>query len=133
MTRNRTDTDYQPQDLLEGLAQGTETEVAGPLVISADGRRLRLPDGRDVTLMRRRSLRLLVLRLVEERLARPGTALRVEALLEAGWPGERMLPHAGQARVYVAISTLRRLGLSGVLQHTGGGYRLDPAREVRKG
>jgi hypothetical protein len=68
----------------------------------------------------------MLLALAEARRDRPGDAIDVEALLEAAWPGENPLPEAGINRVYVAISTLRKLGLSDVLQRWDGGYRLDP-------
>ena len=31
--------------------------------------------------------------------------------MEAGWPGEPVLPDSGANRVYVAVATLRKLGL----------------------
>ena len=111
------------------VADGTgETRAVDeePLVISADGRWFQVPGGRKVTLMRRRSLRLVLRRLLEERLSRPGSALSVDDLLEAGWPGERVVPHAGAARVYVAISTLRKMGLRTFLVSRDDGYLLDP-------
>jgi hypothetical protein len=40
---------------------------------------------------------------------------------------ERPLPEAGNNRVWVTISTLRKLGLGDVLQRWDGGYRLDPS------
>jgi hypothetical protein len=111
------------------IADGTgETPavLGDALVISADGRWFQLPTGRKVTLMRRRSLRLVLRRLLEERLARPGSALSVDELLSAGWPGERVVPHAGAARVYVAISTLRKMGLRAFLVSRDDGYLIDP-------
>jgi hypothetical protein len=120
-----------------GLAEGTGTDlrtVRQPaLTVSLDGRRFHLASGEEVMLMRRRAPRLVLLRLVEERLTHPGRTLSVADLLAAGWPGERVLPEAGQSRVYVAISTLRRLGLAGLLVHTGSGYLLDPGKDVRRG
>jgi hypothetical protein len=53
-------------------------------------------------------------------------ALPRDALLEAGWPGERVLAEAGATRVRVAIATLRSLGLGDVLQTRDDGYLLDP-------
>ena len=48
--------------------------------------------------------------------------LSVDALVVAGWPGERILSAAGAERVYAAIATLRRLGLRGLLVQHGEGY-----------
>ena len=41
-----------------------------------------------------------------------------------------MLPEAGASRVYVAISTLRRMGLRDLLQRIDTGYLIDPATRV---
>jgi hypothetical protein len=65
--------------------------------------------------------------LAEAQTLRAGAALTVDDLLTAGWPGERPLPEAANNRVWVTISTLRKLGLGEVLQRWDGGYRLDPA------
>ena len=57
----------------------------------------------------------------------PGRPVPVTAIVEAGWPGERMRAAAGSTRVYTALSTLRRLGLRDVLVRApGGGYLLMP-------
>jgi DNA-binding SARP family transcriptional activator len=56
-------------------------------------------------------------------------ALRYEALLDAGWPGERVFAAAARKRVRSAIATLRALGLRDLLVTTGDGYMLD-ARTV---
>ena len=64
--------------------------------------------------------------LTEQRRQAPGRALSLEALLEAGWPGERLRGRSGASRVYVAVATLRRLGLGGTLRRTDDGYLLDP-------
>jgi predicted ATPase len=78
-----------------------------------------------VDLSRRRSLRLVLARLLDER-ARGDASVAWDALLEAGWPNERVGAEAGQHRVRVAILTLRKLGLGRHLQTTEEGYRLDP-------
>ena len=55
----------------------------------------------------------------------------MDALQSAGWPGERMHPEAASNRVYVAITTLRKLGLKPVLVRRDDGYLLDPEVTVR--
>ncbi len=108
------------------LHSGVQTRVA--LGVCSAGQWFRLPGGPVVSLERWRLLQRLLLRLVAERQARPGEALSVDALIEAGWPGERMIPRAGATRVYTAIASLRRLGLRDVLLRVeGGGYLLTPA------
>ncbi|HSO40083.1 MAG TPA: hypothetical protein VLT33_46465, partial [Labilithrix sp.] len=79
-----------------------------------------------IDLGRRGAVRLILLGLVERHLAAPGATLDAPALLALGWPGERVLADAGGTRVRVAVSTLRRLGLAGVLLTREDGYLLDP-------
>lgn len=91
------------------------------------------PAGSRADLGRHRAHRLLLARLVEQRVGRPGEPLSVEALIAAGWPGERILPRAAANRVYVAVTALRKLGLAGLLVRTRDGYLLDPAVEISTG
>ncbi|MEZ4240343.1 MAG: hypothetical protein R3F59_30160 [Myxococcota bacterium] len=103
--------------------------VAAAALVAGDDR-LTLPDGTVVDLARRPTLRRVAARLVEQRLAAPGVALPLDAVLAAGWPGERILPEAGANRVYVAMATLRKLGLAAALLTRDDGYLLDPALAV---
>jgi hypothetical protein len=96
------------------------------LVVAEDARAFRTPAARAVTLERRHAVRLILVKLVDHRLKAPGESLASDALLEAGWPGERVLREAGASRVYVALATLRRLGLRCLLTSRDGGYLLDP-------
>ncbi|MCG8591241.1 MAG: hypothetical protein MJE66_18265 [Proteobacteria bacterium] len=77
--------------------------------------------------LRSKPMRLILRALLEARETRPGAMLRVEELLSAGWPGERVRRRAGQNRVYVAVNGLRRSGLGADLESQDGGYRLSPA------
>ena len=79
-----------------------------------------------VDLARRGAVRLILAGLVESHRLAPGTTLGAAALLALGWPGERVLADAGGTRVRVAVSTLRRLGLAGILLTRDDGYLLDP-------
>jgi len=88
------------------------------------------PTAEAVSFARRKNLRRVFARLLDARLADPGKALGVADLLEAGWPGEKVLPNAGANRVYVALATLRKMGLKDVLRSTDNGYFLDPAVPV---
>jgi hypothetical protein len=58
-----------------------------------------------------------------ERRPRP---LTLDALFEAGWPGEHIVQTAAHRRVYTAIGTLRDLGLRDVLIRRDDGYLLAP-------
>ncbi len=78
-----------------------------------------------VDLSKRRTLRLILVRLLSARLSSPGAPLPMEAMLDAGWPSERVLAEAAANRVYVAINTLRKLGLRDALASREGGYLLD--------
>lgn len=99
------------------------------LVVSASGRWFQPPGGQKVSLSQRRALRLLLKKLAEQRLGAPGEALPLEALLKSGWPDEKIAPEAGKSRVYMALSTLRNLGLREILLRRDDGYLLDPSIE----
>ncbi len=94
------------------------------LLVCAHGRWFRAPEGHVVSVSRWRPLQRLLERLAERREIAPGEPLAVDALVAAGWPGERMLSKAGATRVYTAIASLRRLGLKGMLVRDERGYRL---------
>jgi hypothetical protein len=100
------------------------------LVIAHDGSFFRPPASEVVDLRRYEKLRLVLGRLRRERLDNPGEGVALTTLLAAGWPGERVLPKAGASRVYVALSTLRRLGLRRILLSRRGAYLLDPTVRV---
>jgi tetratricopeptide (TPR) repeat protein len=94
------------------------------LVVCARGSWFRTPRGEVISVARWRPLQRLLERLAERREIAPGEPLTVEALVAAGWPGERMLPKAGATRVYTAVASLRRLGLRDMLLRDERGYLL---------
>jgi predicted ATPase len=96
------------------------------LVVAEDGAWFRVPFGWRVEVRGRPHERALLGALARQRVDAPGRPLSVPHLLSAGWPGERVLPRAGASRVYVAVSTLRQLGLRNMLRSAPGGYLLDP-------
>ena len=75
-----------------------------------------------VSLSRRAPLRRLVAGLAAALGAR--RALDTAQLFELGWPGERSQAKNADARVYVAISELKKLGLREHLGRAGDGYAL---------
>ena len=91
------------------------------------------PAARRVDLVRYGPVRRMLDTLVSQRLAQPGIALTADALLEAGWPGERMKHSAGLLRVYSAVRRLRKLGLEAILVTRDDGYLLDPVARVVRG
>ncbi len=110
--------------------EGRTAAEADPddLVIGEGGAWFRAPGGERVSLHNRRPMRLLLRFLARQRLDHPGEGQPWDALLAAGWPGERVIPEAGAHRVRVAIATLRKLGLRDAIRTDEVGYLIDPAR-----
>ncbi|MCA9571894.1 MAG: hypothetical protein KC656_28850, partial [Myxococcales bacterium] len=81
-----------------------------------------LRDGTRVDLSRRPLLVRLVRALVE------GGTVGRGALMDAVWPGERLVGRSGDARLHVAISTLRKQGVPLVTTEVDGelAYALEP-------
>jgi predicted ATPase/Tfp pilus assembly protein PilF len=104
--------------------------IVGALTVSEDGANVWLPTTARVSLEKRKPVRLLLMRLIEEHEKNSGHALTVDDLLAAGWPGERVIRDAGASRVYVALGTLRKLGLRDVILSREGGYLLDPQVKI---
>ncbi len=86
---------------------------------------------RAVDLRRHGPLRKLLLELARHRERGDQADLTVDAMLHAGWPGERPRGDSGVARVYMAIRRLRALGLESVLRTNEHGYALDRSVEIR--
>jgi hypothetical protein len=104
----------------------------GGLEVAPDAATIKLPDGGTIDLARRVTLKRVAAHLVDRRLERPGEAVPLDRVLAAGWPGERILPQAAANRVYVAMATLRKLGLAEVLLTRDDGYLLDPEVPVAR-
>ena len=60
----------------------------------------------------------------------PGVGISMHALVDAGWPGERIQPEAAAARVYTSIKTLRALGLDAIVIRRDDGYLINPDTSV---
>lgn len=118
--------------LRRALEPGAAAARANELLVARDGGWVKLPASSSVVeLGRTRALRRLVLRLANERLRYPGRPVSPQALVAAGWPGERILPAAAKNRLHVTVARLRRLGLGAVLLHGDEGYLLDAAIPMR--
>ena len=88
-------------------------------------------DGHRVELGRRDAARRVLRALVD---AHPSARVcEPEELFAAGWPETRISPLSARQRVYTTVRDLRRIGLEGLLQTSGPGYRLDPALEITLG
>jgi hypothetical protein len=114
------------------IASGPAAPGPRGLTVGAEARWMVPPGGERVDLLRYGPVRRLLDRLVAHRLEHPGDALSADALIESGWPGERMRHTAGLLRVYSAIRRLRRLGLDAVLVTRDDGYLLDPSAPVTR-
>jgi predicted ATPase/predicted negative regulator of RcsB-dependent stress response len=90
-------------------------------------------EGCRVELSARPTLARILEALAQARLSSDPQPLRPADLLSAGWPGERVLPQAGQNRVRVALTALRNLGLRSALCTVEGGHMLDPAIPLTRG
>lgn len=102
----------------------------GPrLSVGPDARWFAL-EGVRMELGRRAAIRRIFRALLERRETAPGTALGLGAIIEAGWPGERMAFEAAQKRAYTAIWTLRTQALGEHLLTRDDGYLLAPALPV---
>ena len=109
-----------------------EATPQNAVLVGPDGRWLQVPGEDAQDLRRRKAMRLILDRLADEHRANPGAGLPLEALLEVGWPGERVMASAGANRVYVALTTLRKMGLRKLLLSRDDGYLLDPATPVKR-
>ncbi|MEO0325108.1 MAG: tetratricopeptide repeat protein [Myxococcota bacterium] len=100
------------------------------LRVAEDGAWFAPPGGTAVTLGRREAPRRMLAALAGARLE--GTVLDAEALLAAGWPGERMAAQSASNRVHVALSALRKLGLKPFIVRQEEGWTLAPAVPLRR-
>lgn len=113
------------------VSEPREGEARARLHVGPESRWVEGAMGR-VDLVRYGPVRRILDRLVTARLEEPGVALSADALIEAGWPDERMQHTAGLLRVYSGIRRLRRLGLESVLITRDDGYLLDPGADVAR-
>ena len=87
--------------------------------------------GARIDLRRRRAPSRIFALLLSHHADNPHSVVAVDELIAAGWPKQKLVRQAGIHRLYVAVSTLRKLGLGELLQREEDGYRLDPALELR--
>ena len=108
-------------------------ETTGRLEMGPRAEWFRRGAGERVDLTRRPKLRMLLEALLEKRLASPGDPAQAEWLVSRVWPQEKILPSAAASRLYVAVATLRKLGMGDVIVTRGEGYLLHPAIELLDG
>lgn len=96
----------------------------GPsFLLDRQGRWFVTPDGERVACGSRPVMRRILVALVDARLS-GARALPADAIAEAGWPGERMLPAARKNRLHVMLTRIRDLGLRAAIEARDDGYRL---------
>ena len=100
---------------------------ADAFLVARDGSWFRPPRSPRVAIGHRPTLAAIARVLVEHHLTRPGQPLALADLIAAGWPSERMIDDSGANRAYVAIATLRKLGLRDALVKDDAGYALSSA------
>lgn len=109
----------------DGSITGTYRK-ADTILVATGCEWFRPPRGSWVDLRRRTALRRLLSALATR------SWLTCEDLVRVGWPDERILPKAAHARVHVAVSTLRKLGLP-LVREEEKGYAIDPRYTVLTG
>ena len=107
-----------------------EVGAGPPTLVADDGSWFDSGAGR-VPLGTRRALSRMLAKLAREQQGAPERSVGVDALFQAGWPGERAAEGAARRRVYVGIDTLRSLGLRTAIVQRDRGYFLDRGVEVR--
>ncbi len=94
------------------------------LVLARDGTWFRAAGEAPVDLRTRIALARILRALVAAHGEDPRKTLSLEDIVNAGWPGEKLISDSGANRVYVAVATLRKLGLRDAIERREGGYRL---------
>ncbi len=100
-----------------------EPPLMRPAKVARDGTYVQVERER-VHLRGRRALRSMLALLVGNALTTPWEAVPVAELFAQGWPDDPAHALSAAARVYLAMSTLRRVGLEGHLERTQVGFRL---------
>lgn len=106
------------------LAQLGRIPRPADLVVAADGRSFFTERSGWVDLSRKRTLGRILVALAKAAEGFPSRALAFEELVDAGWPGEKIIRHAARNRLNVCLSQLRRMGLRPFLERHGDAYRL---------
>lgn len=96
-------------------------QKAQGLAVAVDGTWLQGADGVRRDIEARENLRRVLAFFATQQ---SGDRARWTDVFEAGWPGEKASAAAARNRVYVALSTLRKLGLGDGLDKAKEGYRL---------
>jgi predicted ATPase len=120
--------------MLKSLVDGrTQPGARHELVVWSGGSAFTPPGHQEpVPLPAGSPLRRILEHLVTCRLESPGEVVSIDEVIHAGWPDEKIGAEAALNRAYVALSSLRKKGLRGVLVSTAGGYALSRGVAVRR-
>lgn len=103
------------------------------LEVGEDGRWFQLAGHVPVDLSRRGAMRRILAKLADARTTSPDVPQDRDTLFAAGWPGQNIDVDSAAHRVRVALSSLRKQGLDGVVLRDADGWFLDPDRATRRG
>ena len=110
----------------ENLMLIAESRPEG-LILDQSARRVRPPGSDWKELSKKPTLWNVLEVLAVAAREQPGVPITIDELVKALWPGENIMPDAIANRLYVLISSARKLGLRDSLAKDQNGYRLDPA------
>jgi hypothetical protein len=119
-----------PRD--EAPVSGEVPRASAAVRVARDGAWFQRAGEAPVYLRARYALARVLRALVDAHARAAAAPLALEALIDAGWPGERPVADSGANRVYVAIATLRRLGMREHIERLEGGYRLALGVELAR-
>lgn len=127
-----TDQSLEPQLAARSLARSLHRASASDegWLFEPSARSFRRPPAPPISVEKRKPVRRLLQALLEARLARAGVFVDADALVRAAWPDERLAQRVAKNRLYVAIDTLKKLGLEGILDRDAMGWRLSPDAKI---
>ncbi len=114
---------------LEGYARRPPSLVRN-VSVHPSGAWFRVDDGPRVHCQTRKTVSALLVKLASEAIQSAGTPVSRNEIMDAVWPGEKVLQASAKNRVAVLVTTLRGLGLRSVLLNGNAGYYLDPCVRV---
>jgi tetratricopeptide (TPR) repeat protein len=107
-----------------------KTTHEADLLIGHNGRWFQRPPEPVVDLSRKRTLGPLLCLLARKHATIPDQPMSVDEIFQSVWTGENVLSKSRKNRVYVAMNTLRKLGLDEFIVTRGAGYLLHPKTKV---
>lgn len=120
----------RPQHSADRAVPASAGRAETRMSIARDGSWFR-PEGEPAVDLRMRFALAKILRALVAAFERDGDkTLSLDEVVHAGWPGEKLLSDSASNRVYVALATLRKLGLRDAIERREGGYRLSPKAAI---